>query len=74
MKISPGSRRKTAAADSMDCWCDSGFGAGKAVFLLFKKRPREIAGGVRRILWARVFRMGDLGPKAATGSLLRLLR
>jgi hypothetical protein len=37
MMISPGSRRKTAAADSMGCWYGSGFGAGKAVFPLFKK-------------------------------------
>jgi hypothetical protein len=54
----PGSRRKTAAADTMVCWYGSGFGAGKPALSLFTKSPREIAGEVRRILWARVFQDG----------------
>jgi hypothetical protein len=50
MMSSPGSRRKTAAEDSMGCWYGSGFGSGKMALPLFKKSPREIAGEVRRIL------------------------
>ena len=74
MMSSAANRRKTASVGSIAFWYGSGFDAGKAVFPLFKKSPRKITGGIRRSSGRGSFRMGDWGPKTATGSLLRLLR
>jgi hypothetical protein len=54
MMSSAGNRRKTASAGSMVFWYGSAFGAGKAVFPLFKKDYRRDPA----ILWARVFQDG----------------